>query len=280
MIRVAIATCRGDDVDPDSPTLLVALAEAGLAGELCVWDDDAVDWEAFDLVVIRSTWDYADRRAEFLDWARGVARLANPYEVVEYSTDKHYLADLADHGFPVVESAFCDVGTTPTFPAGPFVVKPCVGAGSMDAERYGVGEYEAALAHVRRLHDAGRDALIQPYVDSVDTLGERALIFIDGHFSHAMTKAAMLNVTALDRNALFRREQMSRATPEPDAVALAESILSEARFAGLLYARVDLVATSEGWALMELELVEPSLFLGFDEHAAATLAAAIARRLA
>jgi glutathione synthase/RimK-type ligase-like ATP-grasp enzyme len=277
--RVAIATCRGDDVDPDSPTLLAALAGEGIDAELRVWDDPAVDWDAYDLVVVRSTWDYASRRAVFLDWARSIARLANPYPVIEYSTDKHYLADLAVRGHRVVPSVFCDVGTVPEFPAGSFVVKPCVGAGSIDAERYGEDEYEHALAHVRRLHDDGRDALIQPYIDSVDEVGEHALVFIDGEFSHAMTKAAMLNVTALDRNALYRREQMSVASPEPDAVAFARAVLDEERFAHLLYGRVDAVRTSEGWALMELELVEPSLFLTFDDHAAGRLARAVKRRL-
>jgi len=279
VIRVAVATCRGEDVDPDSPLLLAALGERGMRAELCVWDDPSVDWEAFDLTVVRSTWDYAARRAEFLDWARGVPRLHNPYGVIEYSSDKHYLSDVEARGHRVVASVFCDVGEDPTFPEGAFVVKPCVGAGSMDAERYGPGEYEAALQHVRALHDKGRDALIQPYVHSVDEVGERALVFIDGRFSHAMTKGAMLNVTSLDRNALYRREQMSLAQAEPDAVAYARAVFAEAPFTGLLYGRVDLVRLDSGWALMELELVEPSLFLGYDESAAGALADAIRRRI-
>lgn len=279
MIRVAVATCEGEDVDPDSPRLLEALGAQGVRGQLCVWDDPSVDWDAFDLTVVRSTWDYASRRAEFLDWARSIRHLLNPYEVIEYSSDKHYLADLEARGHRVVPSTFCDVGQRPSFPDGPFVVKPCVGAGSMDAERYDAGQYEAATRHVRALHAAQRDALIQPYVDSVDELGERALVFIDGVFSHAMTKGAMLNISALDRNALFRREQMSLAPGEPDALAYATHVLGEPRFADLLYGRVDLVRLNGDWALMELELVEPSLFLGYDEHAGDRLAAAIRRRI-
>ncbi len=278
MSRVAVATCAGESVDLDSPILLDALARAGISGELCVWDDGRVRWDDYDLVVLRSTWDYAGQRARFLAWAKSLARLLNPYDVVEYSSDKHYLADLFARGVAVVDSTFCDVGAMPVFPDGDFVVKPCVGAGSMDAERYSSERRAEALAHVARLHEAGRDVLIQPYVDSVDVQGERALIFIDGAFSHAMTKAAMLNVIALDRNALFRREQMSRARAEPEALIVAERALA-GRFADLLYARVDLVATSTGWAVMELELVEPSLFLSFDDRAADRLAHGIARRL-
>lgn len=280
MIRVAIATCAGENVDPDSPVLLAALEAEGLNGELCVWDDAEVEWSNYDLVVLRSTWDYAARREEFLAWARGVPQLVNPYDVVVYSSDKHYLADFATQGVSVVPSQFCDVGETPEFPDGNFVVKPCVGAGSIDADRYGAHELTRARAHVARLHDQGRDVVIQPYVDSVDDRGERALIFVDGAFSHAMTKGAMLNVAASKRDVLFRREQMSVAIAEPDALAVARDVLACAGFSPLLYGRVDLVHTSAGWALMELELVEPSLFLSYDVEAPRRLARAIRARVA
>ena len=275
MTKVAVATCAGEDVDPDSPLLVGALVNEGVEGELCVWDDPGVHWAEYDLVVVRSTWDYAARRAQFLRWARSVERLVNPYDVIEYSSDKHYLDDLASKGVLVVDSMFCEVGSTPAFPSGDFVVKPCVGAGSIEAERYGAGEVERAREHVKRLHAAGHDALIQPYVESIDVSGERALIFIDGEFSHAMTKAAMLNVTSLDRTALFRREQMSRGHAGADALDAGRRALDAAGFSDLLYARVDLVETARGWAVMELELVEPSLFLSYDAAAAGRLARAI-----
>ena len=279
MSRVAVATCLGYNVDPDSPVLMEALAVAGVHADLAVWDDPSVVWDRYDLVVLRSTWDYSSRRAEFLRWAKGIKHLANPYGVVEYSTDKHYLADLEAHGVRIVPSHFCDMGKKPRFFDGDFVVKPCVGAGSMDAERYDASEHAKALAHVKALHKEGRDVLIQPYVASVDTIGERALIFIDGAFSHALTKGAMLNVTELDRHQLFRRDQMSPAEGEPDAISFAESVLNAKGFRHLLYARVDLVQIHEEWAVMELELVEPSLFLTYEESAATRLAEAIAKRL-
>jgi glutathione synthase/RimK-type ligase-like ATP-grasp enzyme len=279
--RIAIATALSDEVDfdPDGQTLLDALADVGLEGTMCVWNDRSIDWSDFELTVIRSTWDYTHDRGGFLTWARSVARLLNPYPVIEYSTDKHYLADLAARSHRIVPSTFCDVGAEPVFPEGGFVVKPAVGAGSIDAEKYGTDEHDAALAHVRRLHASGRDAMIQPYVSSIDHDGERALVFIDGDFSHAMTKGAMLNTAADDRDALFRLEQMSLADAEADAVAFAEAVLNEEPFRGLLYARVDLVRVSDGWAVMELELVEPSLFLTYDERAARRLAEAIRARL-
>ncbi len=277
-MRVAIATCRGDNVDVDSPVLLEALERAGVSAELCVWDDEGVDWESFDLTVLRSTWDYARQRDRFLAWAKLCPALLNPYDVIAYSSDKHYLADLEAKGIATVPSHFCEVGETPVFPTGAFVVKPAVGAGSIDAERYSRGDVERASAHVARLHDAGRSVLIQPYVPTVDYFGEHAVIFIDGTYSHAMNKGAMLNTPADVRDALFRREQMRRDDTEPEALAIAEQILAD--FGDLLYARVDFVAAPSGWQVMELELVEPSLFLTFEPSAADRLANAIRRRLA
>jgi glutathione synthase/RimK-type ligase-like ATP-grasp enzyme len=267
------------DVDPDSPTLLRALADVGLKAELAVWDDPSVDWSHFDAVVIRSTWDYWSRRAEFLAWAKSIKHLFNPYSVIEYSTDKHYLSDLEKHGLKIIPSHFCDRGKKPRFFDHDFVVKPCVGAGSRDADRYRADEHDRARRHVEALHAKGLDALLQPYVDSVDSDGERALIFIDGAFSHAMTKLAMLNVTQLDRNNLYREEQIFADDAEPDAVALAEHILEVKGFSHLLYARVDLVRMGSEWAIMELELVEPSLYLRDDDDAASKLATAVAKRL-
>lgn len=278
MTRVAIVTCDSENVDPDLPLLLGALADEDVDAELVFWDDGEVDFESFDLNVIRSTWNYTLRLAQFLDWAKGVTRLENPYPVIEYSTDKHYLADLASRGHAVVPSVFCDVGTEAVFPDEDFVVKPCVGAGSIDAERYRPNDVSAARRQVEMLHQSGRDVLIQPYVQSVDVVGERALLFIDGQFSHAMTKAAMLNTPAAERNFLFRRKQMSRAQAEPGAVAFAQQVLRDLGYERLLYARVDLVGYEGGWAVMELELVEPALFLSYDVEAPVKLAQAIKRR--
>jgi len=277
--RIAIATCRGVDVDPDSPFLLDALNDAGVKAELAVWDDPSVDWASYDLVVIRSTWDYWSRRSEFLSWAKSIKHLFNPYPVIEYSTDKHYLADLEKHGLKIIPSHFCDVGKKPRFFDHDFVVKPCVAAGSRDAERYRADQHDDARHHVDVLHAKGLDVVLQPYIDSVDTEGERAIIFIDGKFSHAMRKGAMLNVTALDRNNLYREEQIRLGETELDAVAFAEHVLEVKSYSHLLYARVDLVRLANEWAIMELELVEPSLYLIYDEDAASKLATAIAKRL-
>lgn len=288
MSRLALATSRfalpGAHValesheDVDSPEIIAALATLGVEARLEIWDDPAVEWESYDVVVVRSTWGYAGVYEEFLTWARARANLVNPYEVIEYSTDKHYLGDLADQGFSVIETAFCEVGQTPQFPDGDFVVKPAVGAGSIDARRFGIAETSSALEHVASLHASGRCAVIQPYVTSIDEHGERGLIFFDGEFSHAVAKRAMLNVDPAVRDGDFRTRQMSSAVAEPAALDLARQLLT-GRFADLAYARVDVVWTPQGWALMELELVEPALYLSYDHEAVQRCARALARRV-
>jgi hypothetical protein len=275
---VAIATCSPTDIDPDQPLLLAALARIGVTATAVAWDDDTVNWDQFDMTVLRSTWDYAPRRREFLAWARNVPRLHNPYPVIEQNSDKHYLEVLAQSGSRVIATQFVDVGVSPQFPSGSFVVKPTVGAGSLDTERYDEGHEPAALAHVKRLHAAGRDVIVQPYVNSVDTLGEMALIFIDGEFAHAMNKGAMLNIAASDRDFLFRAEQMRPVEVNRDVIAVGEAALSQLGASDLLYARVDLVSDN-GWAIMEVELTEPSLFLSSRPAMADRLADAIKRRL-
>ena len=288
MSRVALATSRfalpgataalEAHEDVDSPLLISELARLGIEATLEVWDDDQVDWESYDLVVLRSTWGYAAKIHEFLRWSHARARLINPFAIVEYSSDKHYLGDLATQGFPVIATTYCEVGEDPVFPAGEFVVKPAVGAGSIDVERFAAEEVGAAREHVARLHRSRRCALIQPYVATIDEYGERALIFLDGEFSHAMTKRAHLNVAPEKRDGEFRTRQMSRSEAEPEALRLAQELLS-GRFADLAYGRVDLVNTPDGWRLMELEFVEPALYLTYDDRAAARAALAVVRRI-
>jgi len=278
--RVAIATCEDLYVDPDTPLLLEVLTSLGIEHELLAWDDLNASWDRFDATVIRSTWDYAPRRDEFLEWATNVPNIYNSFDLVAWNTDKHYLRSLQQAGINVIPSTFADVGIDPIFPTGNFVVKPTVGAGSLDAERYGSGDHARAHAHVRSLHATGRDVIIQPYVTSIDEEGELALVFIDGAFSHAMRKGAMLNAVENDRSQLFRAEQMSLAAASPETLQFAREVLDAGDASSALYARVDLCRLEDSWAVMELELTEPSLFLTYHPEAATELARAILKRLA
>ncbi len=279
--RVALATCREfAALDPDDARLRGLLARHGVAVAPAVWDDPAVDWAAFDLVVLRSTWDYPKRPAEFLAWVGRLPRVLNPAAVVRWNADKHYLRDLAAAGVPVVPTAFVAPGGSFAPPAGPFVVKPAVGAGSKGAARYGPGDAEAAAAHVRRLHRAGTAALVQPYLDRVEADGEADLVFLGGRYSHAVRKGAMLGGGSRVEGPLFFVEEVRPHEATPGERAVAERALAAVPggAGSLLYARVDLLPTAGGAAVVtEVELIEPSLFLAHGPGSGERLADLIAR---
>jgi glutathione synthase/RimK-type ligase-like ATP-grasp enzyme len=289
--RVALVTCAGlPDLDPDDRLLLEPLRAAGVAVDGVVWDDPTTDWSAYDLAVLRSTWDYAPRRAEFLDWAGSVPALANPADVVAWNTDKRYLRDLAGTGVPVVETAFVEPERAASWAVwgGEVVVKPAVGAGSLDTGRYRADDAdERALldAHVGRLVDAGRTVMIQPYLGAVDTAGETALLFVAGPgglaYSHAARKGPMLTGPAAAVEGLYKEEEITAREPSDAERAVAERALAAVPGGTdrLLYARVDLIPDDDGHpVLLELELTEPSMFLGYATGAAERFAAAIASR--
>jgi glutathione synthase/RimK-type ligase-like ATP-grasp enzyme len=288
MPDLVMATCAELPAgDEDGDALVAALADHGVTARWQVWTDQAMTWTD-ELVVVRSTWDYTRYRDRFLDWTRTVPRLANPADVIAWNSDKTYLRDLAKAGVPVVPTTFVPPGQAAPLPvAGEFVVKPSVGAGSIGAGRFTGDAVVAAQTHVTNLHDAGRIVLVQPYVTDIDSAGETALVYFDGQFSHAVRKGAMLppQVTnplagELDDD-LFVLERIDAREASAAELAVAEQVMDvlHARLGTeLLYARVDLLPTPVGPVLIELELIEPSLFLSYDSKAADRLAAAIAAR--
>ncbi|MHC3472128.1 ATP-grasp domain-containing protein [Streptomyces sp. 7R007] len=270
MPRVALVTYDSRPQphrDRDLPVLLDALRAAGAEADRVFWDDPEADWAAYDLAVIRSTWDYSWRAAEFAAWAERcgkLTRLANPADVVRWNTDKRYLGDLAAAGVPVVPTRYLPPGAAADFPAaGEYVVKPTSGAGARYAARYRPEEHDSAVRHLARLHDEGFTAMVQPYMRGIDAGGERALQFFGGRLLHASRKRAVL-----ERGVAYDADKVAHPdlepwTPAPAELAVAERALAAVPEAPeLLYARVDLVDGDDGQPrVMELELVEPNLFL-------------------
>ncbi len=295
--RIALATAAEfPDLDDDGPALLAALSSLGIAADAAVWTDARVDYSPYDLVVVRSCWDYHERLDEFLAWADRVAAtttLANAAQVLAWNTHKTYLRELGAVGLPVVETTWLDPGDTFTVPAsGEYVVKPAVSAGSRNTNRYVPGDHDdRAAGHVRSLLDAGLTVMVQPYLDAIDTEGETALLYFGGEFSHAVRKAPLLELGMPFVTAAFKPESMQPRAASPAELAAAGRVLDALPSTGaavarqdLLYARVDLVPGADGLpTLLELELAEPSMFLTLDgsdgADSAARFAAAIATRV-
>jgi len=291
--RVALVTCAALPALEDDDRLVIGpLAAHGVAAEPVVWDDPAVDWGSYDLAVLRSPWDYVARRDDFVAWAARVPRLANPADVVAWNTEKTYLEMLGAAGVPVVPTAWVRPGERwepPT--AGEYVVKPAVGSGSRDAGRYDLadpGHRDLAAAHVTRLAAAGRLVMVQPYLAAVDTHGETGLLFVGGGLSHAVRKGPMLEGPDESGSGgrppgLYRAERITVREPSAAEVEVACKVLAAVPGVPerLLYARVDVIPGPSGDPLLvELELTEPSLFLGWDDGAPARFGAAIAAYVA
>lgn len=279
-VRVALVTCAEfPQLGEDEPLLLDALRARGVDAEPAVWDDPAVDWAAYDLAVVRSAWDYAASRDEFVAWARSVPRLLNPADVIDWNTDKRYLGSLPR----AVATQFVEPGDLWKPPAGEFVVKPAVSAGSRDTARYRPGEEALARRHVGALQTAGRTTMVQPYLGAVDSHGETALLFFDGEYSHAIRKGQMLQPgQAPTGDVIYLREQISAREPDPAERAAADEVLGSLPWPrkSLLYARVDLIPDADGSPrLVELELTEPSLFLSYSPGAPERLAQCVIDRL-
>lgn len=291
--RIAIATCDlfTPEGYPEDRLLVAALEANGGRADLRSWSDPAVDWAGYDLTVLRSTWDYTARRDEFLAWVRQVPRLHNPAAVVVDNSDKRYLAGLAAAGIPVVPTTFFGADEPVQLPShGEFVIKPSVGAGSRGAGRFDADlatDLADAVAHAEHLQAEGRTVMVQPYLTDVDSIGETALIFIDGAFSHAICKSALLPPDARYQltepgktsESLFVEEAITPRTPSADELAVAERVLQHVAAERLLYARIDLLPGADGPVVIELELTEPSLFLDFGDGSADRLATAILGRL-
>jgi hypothetical protein len=272
--RVALATCKAlPEPDHDEGALLAALRECGVEAATLAWDDPAADPGAFDLVVVRSTWNYIHALPAFLTWLRRAAaatKLANPAEVMAWNCDKSYLFELAAAGVPIIPTVNVPRGTWPALDRLPWedlVVKPRVGAASFATKRFPPGHKPQAEAFLRETCSA-RDMLVQPYVLSVDGHGERSLVWVAGELTHSVRKNPRL---------AGGDESVSAAmAPSADERAFAERVLAPRR-QGLLYARVDVARASDGTLmLMELELVEPSLFLLQHPPALARFADAVA----
>lgn len=294
-MRIALVTAvAAFALDEDLPPLQEALLRAGAQAPIVAWDDPTVSWSRFDAVLLRSPWDYTERLDEFLSWAArvdGQSLLLNPLEVIRRNTDKHYLAELAGQGIAVVPSDFVEPGDDADaalraflakYPeAREFVVKPAVGAGSRDAQRYSRGQHAQASEHASRLLTARRSVLLQPYLASVDKDGETALLFFDGKFDHAIRKGPLLRPNEGATDALFAPEKITARVPGKDELALAEATLAALAGGPLAYARVDLIRAADGTPrLLELELTEPSLFFLYSEGSADRFAASLLRRVA
>ncbi|MGP3948439.1 ATP-grasp domain-containing protein [Streptomyces sp. 7N604] len=284
--RIALVTARPHPdvgVDRDLPLLQQALDAEGAEAVAVCWDDAEADWEAFDLAVVRSTWDYSWRPAEFLAWGDrcgSLTSLANRPSVLRWNADKRYLGMLADLGVPVVPTRYLMPGSPADLPhSHEYVIKPTSGAGARFAARYRPEDHDEALRHLERMQAEGLTAMVQPYMRRIDTTGERALIFVAGRFLHAVRKNAVLSPgTPYDQRKVPHPGLRPWSPTRAELAAAERALAAVPGSRDLLYARVDLVEDEDGNPqVMEVELVEPNLFLTVHPGSLPAVADAIVR---
>lgn len=280
---IALVTCvELPEPDRDMAPLEAALRAAGLSCAVVGWDDPSVDWSRFRLALLRATWNYPLMRDAFLDWAarvEAVTRLWNPLALVRWSSHKRYLLELEARGIPIAPTVLVPRGRGLTLGEildarnwDEVVVKPAVSAGSYRTMRTSRTRLRQGEEHLRDLV-AERDVLVQQYLPSVEGHGERALVWIDGALTHAVRKAPRFEGD---------REQVS---PMAMSIAPAEAALAERVLATIetpmLYGRIDVAPGPDGRpVVMELELVEPSLFFPQSPAALDRMVRALAREVA
>lgn len=258
--------------------LHVPLQYHGWHVETVDWRDRRVDWNRFDAVVIRSCWDYQTAPSRFLavlaTIERSRAKLANSLNVVRWNLSKTYLRELESRGIPIVPTAWfhgLDVATLPSYfthwQTPEMVIKPAVSASADDTFRLTPTTLdEQATALARLFHE--RAGMVQPFIPSIVSEGEYSLFFFGNEYSHAILKTPKPGDFRVQEE---HGGQLQSVEPEPCLLELSRAALA-AIPEPTLYARVDWVRTANGFALMELELIEPSLYFNMNAQSAARFA--------
>lgn len=285
-MKIAYVVGNEDPTDPDPdldiPFAIKAAEQLEIDLVFANWNDKSIAWESFDAAVIRSAWDYVPVRDEFLEFAKNVetkTKLFNSYEVMKWNTNKTYLSILENKGVPIIPTKFAN-NIDEALPAikwafkkaSAVAIKPTVGAGARLAGK--ASTEDEAIEYVKRILEAKRTVIIQPYISSVDDEGEKAIIVINGKISHAAKKVPALTKGGHGDAA----GQLEITTEMKDIVKTISNAVSE--WNELLFARVDVVRMDEKLVLMELELTEPWLFMQFRPEAGVDLFKALKHRIA
>jgi glutathione synthase/RimK-type ligase-like ATP-grasp enzyme len=285
--RLAVATCADlPSIQPDDAHLVTSLERLGVQSVVCVWNDPAVDWSAFDAVLIRTIWDYFKHHAAFLCWldrldALGIPTI-NDSALLRWNSDKRYLLELARHDVAVIPTRLARAAELPdvlaAMPAQSVVIKPTISGSAWHTVRGHVGDaaFDAAVARLPR----ELDYLVQPFVPEIVSAGEWSLLYFASEFSHAVIKRPAAG------DYRVQGEYGGSAEPaQPDAAIRAAAGRALAAVAAIghgdhAYVRIDGVVSQGQFLIMELELIEPFLHLAAHPAAAERLARDVAGRLA
>ncbi len=286
--RYTASTAASDDwylgnILRDDELLQKALNKLGLTSVRIDWAGDGVDWSAFRCAVFRTTWDYYDRISEFSAWLKTVEQqtlLCNDASIIWWNLDKHYLSDIASKGIPVVPSRFIEIGETIQLSRlldetgwEEAIIKPCISGSARHTYRVN-SENAAAIQNIVQPLLSREAFMLQPFLSDIRTSGEYTLMIIDGQFTHAVRKTP--------KDGDFRVQDdhggaVHPCDPTEEQIELAKQTIAVCE-PPPVYGRVDMVRGNNGeWVVMELELIEPELWLREQPVAAEIFAGAISK---
>lgn len=250
--------------------LLNFLTGKGLDVVPVIWNDNHVDWSTFNVAVIKSPWDYHNHLTEFLTWLNTLEKLSikvlNPVEIIQWNSHKKYLRDIAQNGLPVIAAEFLDKGSDfddrffEMFGTDKLVVKPCVSAGAQNTLTVDKNNLKERTEEIQQLLKA-EDYIVQPFVEEIKN-GEWSFLFFNGQYSHCSLKTPKKDDFRVQH---YHGGSISYPTPDPLHIEQAGAYLKTLP-QSTLYARVDGVLINNSFTLMELELIEPYLFLNGDRN--------------
>ncbi|MCT2406495.1 hypothetical protein NZD88_02870 [Chryseobacterium antibioticum] len=256
-----------NDEDAD---VLNFLTDKGLNVVSVIWNDDHVDWNSFNVAIIKSPWDYHNHLPEFLNWLNKLEKLnikvLNPVEIIQWNSNKKYLKDIAQNGLPVIASEYLDKGSAfddrffDLFGTDQLVVKPCVSAGAQNTLTVNKNNLKERTEEIGELLKA-EDYIVQPFVEEIKN-GEWSFLFFNGQYSHCSLKTPKKDDFRVQH---YHGGTISYPTPNPLHIEQAGQYLKSLP-QSTLYARVDGVLINNSFELMELELIEPYLFLNNDKN--------------
>lgn len=272
-MKIAVITydARGsyakEDIPDEDLILEEILTELGLDFQFEVWSDNSVDWTKYTHLLMKSPWDYFDRYAEFLAWCQKVKSLGipviNDLDTVILNSDKRYLQLIQDKGYPIVPTIFNSKDQIPdidacfdSFKTDQIVIKPTVSGGAKNTLKIGKGNWRDNQEQIQELL-ASEDFMLQPFIKEVAEVGEYSYLFFNGKFSHAVLKSPQKGEFRVQH---FFGGQIHNIDPTVIELVYIQKIIDEFA-ANTLYARVDGVWIKGVFHLMELELIEPYLFL-------------------
>jgi glutathione synthase/RimK-type ligase-like ATP-grasp enzyme len=272
-MKIALVSCSSmsdykTDIPNEDELLLSYLQQKAVDAEIVIWDDELVDWESYDIVVIKSTWDYFNKPMQFRAWLHGMQqreiRMFNSPETILWNIDKSYLKDLEKAGIPTIPTIWLDQNMQTDLPvvmsqlgASEIIIKPRISGASKNTFKVNAHNIVAVQQQFDELIKE-EDFMAQPFVPQIME-GEYSFIFFNGLFSHAVKKAPQKDDFRVQH---YFGGSITPYIPTDEIKSQAENVANQFA-ADCLYARVDGILINGILHIIELEVIEPMLYLHF-----------------